>query len=52
MLYYCAVKGQDMGFGELHRHLVKYVRSPTKRYWWVHYVSTLRTTNLEMGNAE
>ncbi|CAM9258070.1 unnamed protein product [Ascophyllum nodosum] len=34
MLYYCAVKGQDMGFGELHRHLVKYVRSPTKRYWY------------------
>lgn len=33
MLYYCAVKGQEMGFVELHAHLVKYVRSPAKRYW-------------------
>lgn len=35
MLYYCAVKGQEMGFGELHKHLAKYVRSPAKRYWYV-----------------
>ncbi|CAM9114326.1 unnamed protein product, partial [Hapterophycus canaliculatus] len=34
MLYYCAVKGRDMGFGELHKHLVKYVRCPAKRYWY------------------
>lgn len=33
MLYYCAVKGQEMGFGELHNHLAKYVRCPAKRYW-------------------
>lgn len=35
MLYYCAVKGQEMGFGNLHRHLIKYVRCPAKRYWCV-----------------
>lgn len=35
MLYYCAVKGEDMGFGELHKHLIKYVRCPAKRYWCV-----------------
>ena len=35
MLYYCAVKGKDMGFGELHKHLTKYVRCPVKRYWCV-----------------
>ncbi|CAM9673773.1 unnamed protein product [Pylaiella littoralis] len=33
MLYYCAVKGNDMKFGELHKHLIKYVRCPAKRYW-------------------
>jgi len=35
LLYYCAVKGKDMGFGELHKHLIKYVRCPAKRYWYV-----------------
>ncbi|CAM9249860.1 unnamed protein product, partial [Ectocarpus sp. 12 AP-2014] len=34
MLYYCAVKGEGMGFGELHKHLIKYVRCPAKRYWY------------------
>ncbi|CAM9238819.1 unnamed protein product [Laminaria digitata] len=33
ILYYCAVKGQEMGIGELHKHLIKYVRCPAKRYW-------------------
>lgn len=39
MLYYCAVKGEDMGFGELHKHLIKYVRCPAKRYWCVFLVT-------------
>eukprot|EP00903_Cladosiphon_okamuranus_P010335 g9778.t1 len=34
MLYYCAVKGEQMGFGELHKHLIKYVQCPAKRYWY------------------
>ena len=38
MLYYCAVKGEDMGFGELHKHLIKYVQCPAKRYWCVFMV--------------
>ncbi|CAM9521427.1 unnamed protein product, partial [Discosporangium mesarthrocarpum] len=33
LLYYCAVRGQEMGFAELHKHLAKYVKSPSVRYW-------------------
>ncbi|CAM9287700.1 unnamed protein product, partial [Choristocarpus tenellus] len=33
LLYYCAVKGQEMGFRELHEHLFKYLQSASKRYW-------------------
>lgn len=35
MLYYCAVTGEEMDFGQLHKHLTRYVRCPSKRYWCV-----------------